>query len=609
MNPLEQQLLLKRFEPIIVFTEGESFFPWSVDDYLRESSLWYFEEGHSLKLVAPEGKLTTENLAEHQVEGLDRINYLKFIEPVNITELAAYLLKEGREEKLVKPKFKPSSSRLTRVGFLARIVDSLFALSLLARGRVPGDTALAARRTYQRQMLFNPQYRYYARVVENEGWIALQYWYFYPFNDWRSSFKGANDHEADWEMVTVYVYKAENGEYLPEWVACSNHDYEGDDLRRHWRDPELQSKDFHPIVYVGAGSHAHYFRKGEYLAEVGIPFLTRVNALFQRWADFWRQTFRYQVQPAKMRTDQPFFRIPFVDYARGDGLSVGYGQQREWDNLTLLDPVPDWVNYYHGLWGFYTRDPFAGENAPGGPRFNRNGTVRRAWYDPFGWVGLDKVPPPTFVAGFMQSKISELEHQQTMLREEIAGLQIEQYKDGLQMLAIHDKFTTNTQLPALTAEVQGQFNQLRALRKQLAQNDLLLENLQDEYRKIGDAQPEQLRAHLIRPPQPEKPSPFINSRLAEIWSAISIGVMIFGLIILGMFAREWLVYGALILMVMLMFIEALFKGQTFRFIYAVTLVLAIFSAGILIYEFFWPIVIVLVVAASFYVILQNIREL
>ena len=34
---------------------------------------------------------------------------------------------------------------------------------------------------------------------------CLQYWFFYAFNDWRSTFAGVNDHEADWELVTVYL--------------------------------------------------------------------------------------------------------------------------------------------------------------------------------------------------------------------------------------------------------------------------------------------------------------------------------------------------------------------------------------------------------------------
>jgi hypothetical protein len=84
------------------------------------------------------------------------------------------------------------------------------------------------------------------------------------------------------------------------------------------------------------------------------------------------------------------FRIPFVDYARGDGISIGPGGDKNW-TPALLDPVPGWADDYRGLWGFYAKDPVSGENAPAGPKFNRDGTIRRSWHNPLGWSGLQKV--------------------------------------------------------------------------------------------------------------------------------------------------------------------------------------------------------------------------
>jgi hypothetical protein len=40
---------------------------------------------------------------------------------------------------------------------------------------------------------------YYGRVVREGGDTVCQYWFVCPFNDWRSTFHGVNDHEADWE--------------------------------------------------------------------------------------------------------------------------------------------------------------------------------------------------------------------------------------------------------------------------------------------------------------------------------------------------------------------------------------------------------------------------
>ena len=76
----------------------------------------------------------------------------------------------------------------------------------------------------------------------------------------------------------------------------------------------------HPVVYAGAGSHASYFRQGEYQAEVSLPQPGWLAGLSRVWNKFWTETLG---QPE----GNPF-RIPFVDFARGDGLGIGEGRNR-----------------------------------------------------------------------------------------------------------------------------------------------------------------------------------------------------------------------------------------------------------------------------------------
>jgi hypothetical protein len=59
----------------------------------------------------------------------------------------------------------------------------------------------------------------------------------------------------------------------------------------------------------------------------------------------------------------------------------------------LIGDETPWARRYRGLWGLDTEDPLRGERAPAGPRYERDGSVRRAWADPVAWAGLLKVPP------------------------------------------------------------------------------------------------------------------------------------------------------------------------------------------------------------------------
>jgi hypothetical protein len=111
----------------------------------------------------------------------------------------------------------------------------------------------------------------YAHVVserDRPGHVALQYWFFYPFNDFN------NLHEGDWEMIQL-VFDAPTARAAlatrPAEVGYSSH--EGAE-RASWGDDKLELvAGTHPVVYVAAGSHANKFTSALYLgssAEQGV---------------------------------------------------------------------------------------------------------------------------------------------------------------------------------------------------------------------------------------------------------------------------------------------------------------------------------------------------
>ncbi len=112
----------------------------------------------------------------------------------------------------------------------------------------------------------------YAHVATDPGFpgrLALQYWFFYPFNDFN------NTHEGDWEMIQL-VFDAPDAaaalaEDHPVDVGYSSH--EGAE-RADWGDDKLEVVDgTHPVVYPAAGSHANKFTSALYLgssADAGV---------------------------------------------------------------------------------------------------------------------------------------------------------------------------------------------------------------------------------------------------------------------------------------------------------------------------------------------------
>jgi hypothetical protein len=607
----DDQALLRRFEPILRFTRGERFFPMDTAPYLRESSLWELRPGTEAVRVVPRGGLSLDSLPQPRVSDSGSIVYLKLTDPLTPAEMAARYLAHVHADEGEYGEFKAGLGRLARVGYFSRVADALFSISLLTRGRVPGDAAEAATEVYRRMRADGARFRYHGRVVRQSGWIVLQYWFFYAFNDWRSRFFGANDHEADWETVSLYLSESEDGDVTPEWAAYAAHNESGDDLRRRWDDPELEKEGEHPIVYIGAGSHASYFRRGEYVTEIELPFLAPLARVADRAREFWHETLRQYAGNGRPGhgNGSNLFRIPFVDYARGDGLAVGPGTALPWDAPRLLSPPPAWATSYRGRWGLYARDPFQAENAPAGPVYNHDGTVRHVWYDPVGWAGLDKVPPCRLALPIARQRREEAAARQTA-----AAAVIEQRSRELQRLGVEDAALQRLPQSGATHLAHQQTvdvlaKDLAQLQAQAASDQTLIESLDQyvEHLRAGYCEP--ARAHIRRPREPVSEAELRFSRAAETWAAVSVGLMLIAFIAVLLLAQQHLLTWLVAVIPLLLAIDAVFRHRLTVTINNATIALTVVAALVIAYEFFWLIGVLLVLAAGFYLLWDNLREL
>lgn len=493
--------LVRAFEPVVRFTQGEYFFPVSAERYVARAALWDDSDDEPI-LEAEPGTLDLRSLAARSQanQGLGR-------------SLSGVVTgaKPGRVHLTTaqRPPRLRGGSRLAAVGLLARAVDALNRVSLLFRGSVPGGSA-ARSFDLQRKHLAPEEPTYYARVVRDGPWIVCQYWFFYAFNNWRSAFGGVNEHEADWEQVTVYLDGTgevdSDGLPLPRWVVFSAHDETGDDLRRRWDDPDLTVQDGrHPVVFAGAGSHSGVYLAGDYLITIPAPTLgglVKVLRTLGRLIAPW----------AESDTDRGL-GIPYVDYARGDGRAVG-SVGDPWHPVLISDDT-GWVRDYRGLWGHDTRDRLGGERGPAGPRYERDGTVRQSWADPVGWAGLAKVAPnPTVAAALVATRVEHLVSQLARLGEEITRGQTEL---GTAAAGLAPGSPEVRALAADEARLLGLRMEATQLRDERARLHASLDSAPS---------PETPHAHLKHRRLPLSPATGFRSRLLAGWAVISTPVIL-----------------------------------------------------------------------------------
>ncbi|HEX6458415.1 MAG TPA: hypothetical protein VF032_05820 [Thermoleophilaceae bacterium] len=176
-------------------------------------------------------------------------------------------------------------------------------------------------------------YAHLATDAAHRDKLALQYWFFYTFNDF------SGKHEGDWEMAQLDFEATSPEEALrkePYQVDAAQH---AGGERTDWASRNLVKQGTHPVLFVSTGSQATYFGRELYL---------------------------------------------------GRGPSEGFGCDDTRDTTTLVHPgfellpeVPDsasqpfaWLAF-HGRWGQREK---GFNNGPTGP------SAKEAWTQPIEWA-------------------------------------------------------------------------------------------------------------------------------------------------------------------------------------------------------------------------------
>ena len=304
------------------------------------------------------------------------------------------------------------------------------------------------------------------------GWTICQYWFFFAYNPWRSGFHGVNDHESDWEMVSSTSTRTTAARARVGRLRLAR-------LPRRRPAPPLGR----PRRAGAGGRPPRRLRRGR-LARLVLParrvpgggadalLASAASGGRRRLGRFWQTTLgqgdehetaaphpvrRLRPRRRRRRRPGPAERVDAERHRRDDALG----------------------GEYRGLWGLYAQDPISGENAPAGPMYDRDGSPRPSWYDPLGFAGLDRVPPPP-------REIDALEREQRRLedRQQRAGAGSSPQETAV-LAGARRPPREHARQPAPRVRVAGARSsrwttrsaKLRDLRKERSENEAVLEGL------------------------------------------------------------------------------------------------------------------------------------
>ena len=374
------QALHEKYVPILRFARGEQFFPMAVDDFLGYCALR--SKGDAPNLVEP-GKVTPQLLVRDHKGGDDI--YLQSVPASladqnvasrwgrdvakSLTDISSGTSRWQLElAKTAYRWFSPKTQEATKLFWWNDMVMPLLGSGLrsrkdLPRLDLPPEIRQAAVERYWTSQPRKPSYTYYYRTTRDKQYLCLQYWFFYAFNDWATSFGGMNDHEGDWEGMYCFfeLDAAGHPKEPPAYITFVGHHSR---QTKPWGHHDMTLVDKHPVGYVAAGSHATYPECKEH-------DLMKVYDL--------------------------------VDYATGDGPVIEPG---DWVHRVDLDRQP-WTTAFLGSWGTRYWLPLSwakttlgvlrtradeiglpGVSAPRGPRYADDGQVRPNWLSAVSWAGI-----------------------------------------------------------------------------------------------------------------------------------------------------------------------------------------------------------------------------
>jgi hypothetical protein len=99
------------------------------------------------------------------------------------------------------------------------------------------------------------------------------------------------------------------------------------------------------------------------------------------------------------------------------------------------------------------------------------------------------------------------------------------------------------------------------------------------------------------------------NRATETWGAVSLSIILFGIVVLLVVARGYLWMGLVLMVVALVVIESILRGEYARTISGIAAFLAVVSAVILIIHYWLWVIVVLLAVPAFFLLVQKVREL
>jgi hypothetical protein len=226
-----------------------------------------------------------------------------------------------------------------------------------------------------------------------------------------------------------------------------------------------------------------------------------------------------------------------------------------------------------------------------------------------GFAGLDRVPPPPEVLPRLEQNLSEVSNRQTSLDTLIPQQAGDLQTLGIRLSSMESNPHLAKQYAATERKMAALSEQVRSLRREYSENSALLESLtsQLEWRRRGlrDDPGAHIR-HLI---MPTRTSERRYERVGEAWAAVSLSLLLIGIVGFLLVAPRFLVAGLTVMTLLFVLIESVLRSAFIQTVSEITALLAVVASVILLVHFWHGILVGVLLAVAAFLLFQRLREL
>jgi hypothetical protein len=261
------------------------------------------------------------------------------------------------------------------------------------------------------------------------------------------------------------------------------------------------------------------------------------------------------------------------------------------------------------MWGLYAQDPISGENAPAGPMYNRDGSVRAGWYDPLGFADLDKVPPPPQELPYLEEEARRVAARREELGELIPQRADELQRLGVELLSMQGSPHLEQQHTRLAARVESAASEVKALRRELAEVQAISEGVSRQIGAYRSGQRLDPRAHIHKAAVPTTLAARRFERASEVWAALSLSVLLLGLVALIVVGPDDVLAWIVVFLIAFVIGESFLRGTFVRTVNRVAVILALVATLVLILHFWKWVILGGLAGLAAFLIVERIREI